>query len=44
MNITKQLSGDALILTVSGRLDTLTAPALEQEIKADCAGRKSYTM
>ena len=44
MNITKQLSGDALTLTVSGRLDTLTAPALEQEIKADCANITALTL
>ena len=36
MNIKKELTGTALTLTVSGRLDTLTAPMLEQEIKASC--------
>ena len=34
MNIEKELLGTALTVTVSGRLDTMTAPALEQELKA----------
>lgn len=34
MNITKESSGTALTVAVSGRLDTMTAPALEQELKA----------
>lgn len=33
MNIVKELTGTALTVTVSGRLDTMTAPALEQELK-----------
>ena len=33
MNIEKELSGAVLTVTVSGRLDTMTAPALEQELK-----------
>ena len=33
MNITKELNGTALTIAVSGRLDTMTAPALEQELK-----------
>ena len=33
MNITKELAGTALTVAVSGRLDTMTAPALEQELK-----------
>lgn len=33
MNIEKKSSGASLTVTVSGRLDTLTAPALEQELK-----------
>ena len=44
MNITKDLSGTALTLKVSGRLDTLTAPALEQEIKAGCLGITALTL
>ena len=33
MNIAKELAGTALTISVSGRLDTMTAPALEQELK-----------
>lgn len=33
MNIAKERSGTALTISVSGRLDTMTAPALEQELK-----------
>ena len=33
MNIEKELMGTALTVTVSGRLDTMTAPVLEQELK-----------
>ena len=33
MNIEKELSGAVLTVNVSGRLDTMTAPALEQELK-----------
>lgn len=33
MNITKELNGTSLTVAVSGRLDTMTAPALEQELK-----------
>lgn len=38
MNITKELTGTALTVALSGRLDTLTAPQLEQELK-DCYGQ-----
>ncbi|MDO4865189.1 MAG: STAS domain-containing protein [Clostridia bacterium] len=34
MKINKTLNGSALTLAVEGRLDTTTAPELEQEIKA----------
>ena len=34
MKINKPLNGSALTLAVEGRLDTTTAPELEQEIKA----------
>ncbi len=33
MNITKNQIGDELTISLEGRLDTLTAPALEKEIK-----------
>lgn len=35
MTITKNLNGDQLELKLDGRLDTLTAPELEEEIKAN---------
>lgn len=38
MNIEKKSSGTSLTVTVSGRLDTLTAPALEQELKTSLDG------
>ena len=44
MNINKELTGTALTLTVSGRLDTLTAPMLEQEIKASCGNITDLTL
>lgn len=44
MNINKELTGTALTLTVSGRLDTLTAPMLEQEIKASCGNITELTL
>ena len=34
MTITKQQNGTALMLAVSGRLDTTTSPELEQELSA----------
>ena len=33
MNISKEINGTALTIAVSGRLDTMTAPVLEQELK-----------
>ena len=38
MIIEKTLAGTALTLTLSGRLDTTTAPQLEAELKASLAG------
>ena len=38
MIIEKNLAGAALTLTLSGRLDTTTAPQLEAELKASLAG------
>ena len=38
MNIEKKSSGTSVTVTVSGRLDTLTAPALEQELKTSLDG------
>ena len=33
MTISKTLDGDKLIIALEGRLDTLTAPDLEKEVK-----------
>lgn len=38
MNIEKNLNGKELVLAVSGRLDTTTAPLLENEIKDGLLG------
>lgn len=38
MMIDKNLNGAALTLTLSGRLDTTTAPQLEAELKASLEG------
>ena len=35
MNISKKLNGDRLDVVLEGRLDTLTAPDLEAELKPD---------
>ena len=43
MTIEKQLNGASAILTVSGRLDTQTAPELEKELNATVAGLKDLT-
>ncbi len=38
MNITKNLDGEKLTVAVSGRLDTMTAPELDEELKASLDG------
>ena len=43
MTIEKKLSGEALTLIVSGRLDTQTAPELESELDAVLPGLKELT-
>jgi anti-sigma B factor antagonist len=43
MTIEKKINGDALTLIVSGRLDTQTAPELENEIDANISGLKELT-
>ena len=40
MTIEKKINGEALTLIVSGRLDTQTAPELENELDAVLAGIK----
>ena len=43
MTIEKKINGDALMLIVSGRLDTQTAPELENELDASISGVKDLT-
>ena len=38
MNITKSVNGTVLTVTISGRLDTSTAPSLETELKDSLNG------
>lgn len=38
MTITKKTENDRITLEIAGRLDTNTAPSLEQEIKASVTG------
>ena len=44
LNIEKQLQNDALTVSLEGRLDTTTAPALEAELKSALDGVKSLTL
>ena len=43
MTIEKKINNDALTLIVSGRLDTQTAPELENELEAVLPGIKELT-
>ena len=43
MTIEKKINGEALTLIVSGRLDTQTAPELENEIDSNLSGIKELT-
>ena len=43
MTIEKKINGDAITLIVSGRLDTQTAPELENELDSVLAGLKELT-
>jgi len=38
LDINKTLEGQSLVIKLSGRLDTITAPQLEEEVKADIDG------
>ncbi len=38
MTVNKEINGNELVISVSGRIDTTTAPTLEQEIKASLEG------
>ena len=44
MNIIKKENGDALEIALQGRLDTMTAPQLEQELKSCLGGVKELTL
>ena len=44
MKITKNLNGTALEIALEGRLDTMTAPELEAELKNDMGGAESLTL
>jgi anti-sigma B factor antagonist len=43
MTIEKKIAGDAVTLIVSGRLDTQTAPELENELDSVLSGLKELT-
>lgn len=43
LNISKQTEGSALTLTLDGRLDTTTAPELEEVVKSSLDGVKELT-
>ena len=43
MTIEKKINQDALTLVISGRLDTQTAPELENELDASLPGLKDLT-
>ncbi|MBR5111570.1 MAG: STAS domain-containing protein [Clostridia bacterium] len=43
MTITRKQNGDNLEIALEGRLDTVTAPELETELKQSLAGIKSLT-
>lgn len=44
LNITKTNKGDALNIALEGRLDTTTAPQLEQELKSALEGLTELTL
>lgn len=44
MTIEKKLSGTELTLTLTGRLDTTTAPQLESELKASLEGIENLAL
>ena len=44
MTINKQQNGNALTLALEGRLDTVTSPELEAELKASLDGADSLTL
>ena len=44
LNITKNQEGEKLTVALEGRLDTTTAPELENELKASLDGVKALTL
>ena len=44
MNITKKQNGNTLEIALEGRLDTMTAPELELELKKSLDGIESLTL
>ena len=44
MTIDKQQQGDAMTLALTGRLDTVTAPDLDKELKESLEGVKELTL
>ena len=44
MTITKTQNGSALTLALEGRLDTVTSPELEKELKASMGGAESLVL
>lgn len=44
MTIDKTLNGNELTITLTGRLDTVSAPQLESELKASLDGVESLTL
>ena len=44
MTINKETNGDALTIRLEGRLDTTTAPELDEELKASLDGIRSLTL
>ena len=44
MSISKERNGNALMLALEGRLDTITAPELEKEFKSSVDGVSELTL
>ncbi|MBR4231956.1 MAG: STAS domain-containing protein [Oscillospiraceae bacterium] len=44
LNITKEAENEKALFTLEGRLDTITAPELEKELKASLDGVKELTL
>ncbi len=44
MTMNKQINGSTLTIAVEGRLDTMTAPELEAELKKDMPAADSLTL